>query len=246
MFTSVFSHPIREQVRRPVAAHLRCQAGRSTGDNKRMLLHFAAFLGISAVVIVLPGQDTALVIRNTLFGGRRSGVFTAIGVVTALAVWAVATSAGVAALLRASEPAFVALKLLGATYLVFLGTQALRSALMTSAAKGATIDKGEARRLAPRVGLRQGVISNLGNPKIAVFFTSLLPQFAPHGQASFISLLLLGLIFCALTLAWLTIYAVAVSRAERFLRRSRIRRTMDGLTGAVLLGFGLRLATEQR
>ncbi len=87
-----------------------------------------AFLGVSAVVIVTPGQDTALTIRNALAGGRRSGVFTALGVATGQATWTIAAAGGIAALLRASEPLFVAVKLCGAAYLVFLGAQTLLGA----------------------------------------------------------------------------------------------------------------------
>jgi threonine/homoserine/homoserine lactone efflux protein len=197
---------------------------------------FAAFLGISALVIVTPGQDTALTIRNTLVGGRRAGVFTAIGVAAGQAIWALAAAVGIAALLRASEPAFLAVRLAGSAYLVYLGALALRSALRRSPGQPAAAPGG--RRLAP---LRQGVLSNLGNPKMAVFFTSLLPQFG----SSFPALLALGLVFCSLTLAWLGCYAVAVARAGDFLQRSRARRALDGLTGAVLVGLGLRLATER-
>jgi threonine/homoserine/homoserine lactone efflux protein len=205
-----------------------------------------AFVGVSVLVIVTPGPDTALVIRNTLLGGRRSGVFTALGVATGQSVWALATSAGVAALIVASEPVFVAVKVAGAAYLVFLGAQALREALRSGGSEGTATEEGSARRVAPAVALRQGVISDLGNPKMAVFFTSLLPQFTPHGQASFSALLLLGLVFCLLTLSWLTGYAIAVAKAGDFLRRPRIRRTVEGLMGAVLVALGLRLATEHR
>ena len=204
---------------------------------------FAAFLGVSIVVIVTPGQDTALTIRNTVLGGRRGGVFTALGVVTGQATWTVAASAGLAALLVASEAAFVALRLAGAAYLVFLGAQALLGALRGGGeARGAVPG---APRLEPSAAYRQGVLSNLGNPKMAVFFPSLLPQFAPQGEASFLALLLLGLVCCALTLAWLSAYAVVVMKAGDLLRRRRIRRALDGLTGAVLVALGLRLATER-
>jgi threonine/homoserine/homoserine lactone efflux protein len=198
-----------------------------------------AFLGVAVVVIVTPGQDTALTVRNTLAGGRRAGLRTATGVVCGQAVWALAASAGVAALLVASEPAFVALKLAGAAYLVFLGGQALLAAVRRRPAHVEAARTGGSE-------LRQGLLSNLGNPKMAVFFTSLLPQFAPEGGGSFAGLLLLGLVFCSLTLAWLSGYALAVARAGDLLRRPRIRRALDGLTGAVLIAFGLRLATEQR
>lgn len=207
---------------------------------------FIAFLGVSVLVIVTPGPDTAVVIRNTLLGGRKSGVFTALGVATGQAVWALATSAGVAALIVTSEPAFVAIKLVGAAYLVFLGAQALRDALRSGGSERTATADSSARRVAPAVALRQGVISDLGNPKMAVFFTSLLPQFIPHGRASFSALLLLGLVFCSLTFAWLTGYAIAVAKAGDFLRRPKIRRAVEGLMGAVLLALGLRLATQQR
>ena len=200
-----------------------------------MINHFLAFLGVSIVVIVTPGQDTALTIRNTLLGGRRNGLLTAFGVSAGQATWALATSAGIAAVLQKSEPAFVAVKLAGAAYLVFLGVQTLVPALRS---RGAT--PKEAPRGRP---LRQGFVSNLGNPKMAIFFTSLLPQFT-RGP-SFAALLILGLIFSAMTLAWLSAYAFVVAKAGDFLRRSRVRRAIDALTGIVLVGLGLRLAAER-
>jgi threonine/homoserine/homoserine lactone efflux protein len=198
------------------------------------------------LVIVTPGPDTALTIRNSLLGGRAGGVFTALGVVTGQATWALATSAGIAALLLASEPAFQAVKLLGAAYLVLLGAQALLAAIRRDDWRNAAVGDRPARALAATAAYRQGVISNLGNPKMAAFFPSLLPQFAGDGAAPFWTLLALGLLFCAMTLVWLTAYAFAVAKAGDFLRRPRIRRAIEGLTGAVLVALGLRLAATQR
>jgi threonine/homoserine/homoserine lactone efflux protein len=205
----------------------------------------AAFLAVSVVVIVTPGQDTALTIRNTLLGGRRVGVLTAAGVSTGQACWTLAASAGLAALLQASEPAFLALKLAGAAYLVYLGIQALASALRRRPSGGVFVPASTSR-LRPAVAFRQGVVSNLGNPKMAVFFTSLLPQFTGGGAGAFFVMLMLGFLFAALTVAWLSAYAFGIARAGDFLRRSRIRRALEGLTGAVLVALGLRLAVEQR
>jgi threonine/homoserine/homoserine lactone efflux protein len=188
-----------------------------------------SFLGVSAVVIVTPGQDTALTIRNTLGGGRRDGVLTAAGVATGQVVWAVATSAGLAALLVASEPAFRALRWIGAAYLVYLGLQALLRALRRAAARPLPA--------ARRRPFRQGLLSNLGNPKMAVFFSSLLPQFA-H---SFAALLVLGIVFAGMTLAWLSV----VARVGNVLRRPRVRRFVDAVVGVVLVAFGVRLATDR-
>jgi threonine/homoserine/homoserine lactone efflux protein len=218
-----------------------------------MISSFLAFLGVSALVIVTPGPDTALTIRNTLLGGRRGGVFTALGIVAGQAIWAIATSIGIVALLVASEPLFLAVKYAGAAYLVYLGVQALRAALRPQSG-GATIPvagprsskNGRSAGLAPLAALRQGVISDLGNPKMAVFFASLLPQFAPPGEATVLALLALGLVFCAMTFLWLAAYASVVAKAGDVLRRHRVRRAIEGVTGAVLIALGIRIAAEQR
>jgi threonine/homoserine/homoserine lactone efflux protein len=206
----------------------------------------AAFLGIAVLVIVAPGPDTALTIRNTLGGGRRGGLATALGVATGQAVWTVATSAGVAALLVASASAFTTLRLAGAVYLVWLGAQALWAATRGGSEAGRVGDLDRARGLPPWVAFRQGVVSNLGNPKMAVFFTSLLPQFVPTGHASFSALIALGFLFCAMTLGWLVAYAVLVARAGDILRRLGVRRAIEAVTGLALLALGARLAFERR
>jgi threonine/homoserine/homoserine lactone efflux protein len=206
---------------------------------------FAAFLGVSLVVIVTPGPDTALTIRNTLLGGRPAGFVTALGCVSGQACWTVAASAGVAALLVASEPAFLVLKFAGAAYLVFLGIQALRLALGPGE-QDTTRNTEDGRALSARTAFRQGLVSDLGNPKVGAFFTSLLPQFAPSGGGAFWAMLGLGLVFGALTLAWLAAYVVALVRAGEVLRRPRVRRTIEGITGIALVALGLRLASEQR
>jgi threonine/homoserine/homoserine lactone efflux protein len=198
-----------------------------------------AFLVVAAVVIVTPGQDTALTIRNTLAGARRAGIATAAGVSAGQAVWTVATSVGLAAVVAASEPVFQAIKLAGAAYLVVLGLQSLRDALRKRARAERTVASAAA---APRA-FRQGLLSNLGNPKMAVFFTSLLPQF---GGESFGALLALGLVFCAMTLVWLSAYAAAVAKAGDVLRRPAIKRVLDAVVGVILVSLGLRLATERR
>lgn len=201
------------------------------------------FLGVAVLVIVTPGPDTALTVRNTLLGGRSGGIATAFGVVAGQAVWALATSLGVVALLLASEPAFAAVRLAGAAYLVFLGAQTLLAAWRGGSWEPAGVHGTPA--LGPRVAARQGLVSNLGNPKMAAFFTSLLPQFVPAGEPAFLPVLLLGLLFCTMTLVWLTAYAVVVSRAQGFLRRTGVKRALEAATGTVLVALGLRLAAER-
>ena len=212
-----------------------------------------AFIGISALVITTPGPDTAMTIRNTLMGGRAAGLATALGVSTGLTIWALATSAGLVTLLVASEPLFLAVKYAGAAYLIWLGLQSLKAAWWSggagSLAAAAAPGTPALPRLAPRAAFRQGVVSDLGNAKIAAFFTSLLPQFAPHGAAGstdFAALAALGLLFSGMTLLWLSGYALAVARLSHVLRRPSIRRTLDGITGATLIALGIRIAAEER
>jgi len=195
---------------------------------------YAAFLGVSLLVICTPGQDTALTIRNTLLGGRRAGAATAAGVSAGQATWTVATSAGLAVVLMASAPLFLVLRLAGAAYLVYLG---LRSFLH----RGDEPVVGGSR--SPRWALAQGFLSNLGNAKMVAFFISLLPPFAgPH--PTFGLLLALGLNFSLLTLAWLVAYAFAVERMRGWITRAAVRRTLDRLLGAVLVALGIRVGVE--
>jgi threonine/homoserine/homoserine lactone efflux protein len=131
----------------------------------------------------------------------------------------------------------VTLKLIGAAFLIYLGVQAILAAL-----RGRPVEhRGDGGSTTPGAAFRQGVISNLGNPKMAVFFTSLLPQFAD----SFQGLLALGLVFCSLTLVWLTAYAFAVAKAGDVLRRPTVRRVFDAILGVVLTALGIRLATDR-
>lgn len=211
-----------------------------------MIVDLAAFLSVSLLMIMTPGQDTALTIRNALLGGRVGGISTALGIATGQMVWTGATSAGLAALLIAVTPLFFALKLGGAIYLTYLGALALCEALRPDPVTSGEPVAGSGQELAPRIAFRQGLVSNIGNPKMAVFFTSLLPQFAPRSDDAFVYLLLLGLAFCTLTFVWLTGYAIVIARTGAFLRRSRVRRMLAGIMGTVFVVLGVRLATASR
>ena len=198
-----------------------------------------AFLVVAAVVIVTPGQDTALTIRNTLAGARRAGIATAAGVSAGQAVWTLATSVGLAAVVAASEPVFQAIKLAGAAYLVVLGLQSLRDALRKRARAERTVATPQQRR---------------ARSARACSATSATRRWRSSSRAccrssageSFGALLALGLVFCAMTFVWLSAYAAAVAKAGDVLRRPAIRRVLDAVVGVVLVSLGLRLATERR
>ena len=202
-----------------------------------------AFLALSVVVICTPGPDTALTIRNALLAGRAGGAWTAAGVASGQAVWTVAASLGAASLLRASQPAFLALKVVGVAYLLYLGGHALRAALTRhpSATVGPRAGKPPVRWRA----YRQGLVNDLANPKMAAFFVSLLPQFVPAGIGQVAALgtfLGLGSMFCLMTFGWLFGYSVVVASGRRLLDRPRVRRAIDAVAGVALIGFGIRLA----
>ena len=147
-----------------------------------MGLHLLVFIGVAAIVIVIPGPDTAVVTKNVLIHGRRAGLGTSLGVSAGLSIWTIAAAVGVASLVRASEVAFTVLKLAGALYLVWLGIQALRAAGRELAEDRPPRPAGRPV-MGVRGGFRQGVLSDLANPKIGIFFTSLLPQFVSAGHA---------------------------------------------------------------
>jgi threonine/homoserine/homoserine lactone efflux protein len=208
-----------------------------------MLAGLAAFLPVAAVVICTPGPDTALTIRNAMAGGRTAGISTAAGVAMGQCVWTATAGVGLAGLLRASAPAFLAVRAAGAVYLVFLGVQSLRAARARKGEDSAPVRSGLVIR--PARGMRQGLLNNLGNPKMAGFFLSLLPQFVGTGHDSLVAFLGYGLVFCLLTFGWLTGYSLVVSRARTLLGRPQVRRSLDALTGCVLIGLGFRVAAEQ-
>jgi len=202
------------------------------------------FVGVAAVVIVIPGPDTAVVTKNVLVHGRRAAFGTSLGVSAGLSVWTLAAAVGVASLVRASAVAFTVLKLIGALYLIWLGVQTFRAARRgQSGARPVTTTGGAMGALG---GFRQGLLSDLANPKIGIFFTSLLPQFVDPGHPVLLPFLALGAVFVVMTVLWLSAYCVIAARAAETLQRPRVKAAMDRLTGTVLIALGLRLAIEHR
>lgn len=203
------------------------------------------FIGVAAIVIVVPGPDTAVVTKNVLLHGRRAALGTSLGVTAGLAAWTIAAAIGVASLVRASTVAFTVLKLIGALYLIWLGIQALRAA--HHAAAGAQASRAlSVRPMSALGGFRQGFLSDIANPKIGVFFTSLLPQFVDPGRPILLPFLVLGTVFVLMTLLWLSAYCLVAARAAQTLQRPRVRAALDRVTGVVLIAIGLRVAAEHR
>ncbi len=201
------------------------------------------FAGIAALLVITPGADMALVAKNGLAHGRRAAITTAFGVCLGGLIWTLAAAFGIAAFVRSSQTAFNTLRIAGAAYLLYLGLHAI----WKTRRSGELEEPGRERVVrSSRLAFRQGVISNLLNPKLAVFFTSLLPQFIEPGQSVFARSLLLGGILQLIAIVWLLFYSCLVARMGTVLRRPGVRRWLDRSTGTVLVAFGLRLATEKR
>lgn len=199
-----------------------------------------AFIGVAALLTIAPGPDMALVLRNALRGGRPAVVPTAAGVATGCVAWGAASSVGVAALLAASAQLYQALKLAGASYLIFLGVMALRAAV-----RGDATQPGPGDGTRSRVGsYRQGLLTNLLNPKVGVFYATFLPQFIAPGQPVFATSVALACIHAGMNLVWLTIYGYGASRLAGVMSRDRIRQGIEAATGTVLVAFGLKLAID--
>jgi threonine/homoserine/homoserine lactone efflux protein len=195
-----------------------------------------AFAGVAFVISVTPGPDMALVLRNSIRGGRPAAYRTILGTCVGLIVWATASAVGIAAVLAASATVFTVLKLAGAAYLVYLGVQTL-----LALRRGEAHDRANSKH-APGSPFRQGLVTNLLNPKLAVLFTTLLPQFISAGDPAFAKSMLLAAVFVAIGMTWLVTYVRVIDAVARC---RRIRRAMQAVSGTVLIALGGRLALDR-
>ena len=200
------------------------------------------FVPAAALLVIAPGPDSLLVLRNSARNGRRAGLATAAGTVTGLLVWAAAAALGLAALLRASEIGYAIVRWAGAAYLIFLGSQLI----WRSRGRGGRDTGGPAAPTRPLAGYLAGTGTNLLNPKVGIFFISFLPVFIPRGVPVAPAALILGGIFLAEGIVWLTAVALLGDRLKAVVSRASVRRRMERLTGLVMIGFGVRLALEHR
>lgn len=203
---------------------------------------YGTFLAFAVLLVLVPGPDFAVVTKNTLAGGRRRGTWSAIGVSCSNALQGSAAAAGLGALIVGARPLFEAIKWLGICYLVFLGVQALRSAVAGRYALATDGHAGAGAGVAAG-GWRQGFLSNITNPKVLVFYLSVLPQFITPGSGAVV-LLVLALTHALLSLGYLLLLATAMHRLRRVLSRRRVRRALDAATGAAFFAFGASLAAE--
>lgn len=202
------------------------------------------FLAVVAVLTLTPGPDMALILRNGVRGGARMAWWTALGCCTGIAAYATASAIGLAALLAASATAFMVIKLAGAAYLVYLGSMALWHSRKRPEALTPT--EAPAPVLGRKAAFRQGLLSNLLNPKIALIFLTLIPQFVSPGEPAFQTTAVLAAVFLGIAVVWWRVFSLAVGALGQALSRERVRLAIERITGTVLIGLGLRVALTSR
>jgi len=204
--------------------------------------HYWLFIATAVVLIITPGQDTFFILGRSLAGGRSAGISAALGVSVGTVIHTVFAALGLSALLATSPYAFMTVKFAGAAYLIYIGVRALF-------ARGNGLPADDA---GAAVGLwsafRQGILTNLLNPKVALFFLALLPQFiAADSRQKVIAFLALGLSFATLGVVWCVMLAIAAAKLRgAFLRRPSMAQVLNKVAGALFIGLGLRLAAARQ
>lgn len=204
------------------------------------LLGFAA---VAAVLTLVPGLDTTLVLRSALVSGRRVAVSTALGVAAGLLAWGAAAAVGAAALLAASRTAYLVVTLAGAAYMAYLGVMLI---VRSFRGAGHGAETPAAQPVSARRAFATGAWTNVLNPKIGVFYIATIPQFIPPGAPALGMGVLLAVVHVLLTLVWFALIILGAAAARRWLANARALRIVDRVAGTIMIGFGAKLVFAQR
>lgn len=221
------------------------KAGAHDALDSLIALSVLAFALVARLLTVTPGLDTMLVLRSAIAGGPRAGLLAALGVNSGVLAWALGSAVGISALAAASSVAFDGLRLAGAAYLVWIGTRTLWKQRHVDATEWRGGAEGAPPPLSVAEAYRNGLLTNLLNPKIGVFYMTLLPQFIPHGAPVIGLSLLLATIHNLEGLIWFTLIILLATRLRRMLIGVKVRRRLEQISGLIFIGFGLRLAAER-
>ena len=198
-----------------------------------------AFIGVAALLTILPGADMALVMRNVLALGRSRTMLTIAGIACGCMIHATASALGMSAVLATSATAFTIMKTAGAAYLMWIGIQSFRRRERGTA--------GDVRvRTRMSAPFMQGFLTNLLNPKVAIFYLTFLPQFIAPGEPVLRRSLVLAGVHITMGVIWLTAYAWFIDRLGTVLTRPRVKAWLERVTGGLLIALGARLAWERR
>lgn len=212
-----------------------------------MLTSVAAFVGAAFLVAMVPGPSTVVILRRSMVSGRRRGMAAVLGNETGVILWGVAAALGLSSVLLASQLAYDAIRITGAVVLVWMGARSLwqaRRGARATAGEEAPEAPGPAARMSPGRAYRQGLVTVFANPKAGVFAISFLPQFVPRGAPVLPTLLAFAVLWAVVDLLWYTPLVWLAGRVNGVLRRRSVQRRMEQVSGVVLVGLGVRLATD--
>lgn len=205
--------------------------------------NFYLFLIICVGLIILPGPDTAIVTKNTISVGKIGGLKTALGICCALFIHTSAAILGLSAIIVKSALLFSVFKYVGAVYLIYLGVKTLWA--LKKKEEAATVEVNTKKQLESTSCFKQGFLTNILNPKQAVFFLTFLPQFVESGSNTFIPFLIMGITYTVLTAVWFLLYVSLINQISAFMKKPKTQNIFEGITGTILIGFGIKLALEK-
>ncbi|RFB17228.1 LysE family translocator [Bacillus sp. HNG] len=205
--------------------------------------NFYLFVFMCVLLIILPGPDTAIATKNTLTVGRVGGLKTALGTCCALLIHTSAAVFGLSAIIVKSALLFSVFKYVGAIYLIYLGVKTLWALRKKEVA--ASVEMNTASQFENKSCFKQGFLTNLLNPKVAVFFLTFLPQFVDTGSNTFLPFLIMGFTYTVLTAIWFFLYVYLLNQISTFMKKPKTQNMIEGITGAILIGFGIKLALEK-
>lgn len=210
------------------------------------MVNISVFLVMCILLIILPGPDTAIATKNTLTVSRKGGLQTIIGSCCGLLIHTCAAVIGLSAIIVKSAYIFAVLKYVGAVYLCYLGFKTLWTLRTIRTQSPVVDDVGSIEhKYSHQSCFKQGFLTNVTNPKVAVFFLTFLPQFVDGNSGTFFPFLIMGLIYTALTMLWFIFYVYLLDRISAFMRKPSTKAVIEGLTGAILIAFGIKLALEK-
>jgi RhtB (resistance to homoserine/threonine) family protein len=205
--------------------------------------NFYLFVLMCIFLIILPGPDTAIATKNTLAVGRSGGLKTALGTCCALLIHTSAAVLGLSAIIVKSALLFSVFKYVGAVYLIYLGVKTLWS--LKKREEAASVEMNTDKQFVNTSCFKQGFLTNILNPKVAVFFLTFLPQFVDPGSNTFIPFLIMGITYTVLTSVWFLLYVYLINQISAFMKRPKAQNMIEGITGTILIGFGIKLALEK-
>ncbi|MFS0864371.1 LysE family translocator [Fredinandcohnia sp. 179-A 10B2 NHS] len=205
--------------------------------------NFYLFVLMSIFLIILPGPDTAIATKNTLTVGRSGGIKTALGTCCAILIHTSAAVFGLSAIIVKSALLFSVFKYVGAVYLIYLGVKTFWS--LRKKEETTSIEMTTKNQFENTSCFKQGFLTNILNPKVAVFFLTFLPQFVTSESNTFLPFLIMGITYTVLTAIWFILYVYLINQISAFMKKPKTRNIIEGITGGILIGFGIKLALEK-